>query len=677
MSVDGLKMDNTLQLNAVDEFVQAQFGSDWKRVGGNDSERLYHCKWHDDKHKSCSVNIEKRVYNCHGCGAKGSFYQLGKSTNWENPHLLIPNNQNSAIVTNGSLPSKSRAKKIKKPLKTFTMKELADMQKENVNRLKNNMMEYWDGYLWDEDLIDLLDIGVCRHGNWEISIHNRDGDIIAVKTHKYDGVRCKFIGDGSARWYAQHLIYDYDYDKDWTLGEGEIDFWTAFSRNGQVFTGTCGAKNIPKNRDGNNDLSPFKYFTNNANGYIAYDNDVTGRDCGLIIGTEILKEYPSHNIFQAQWGDDCADKFDITDAYNESPKDGIKYMEAIMNAKRIKLPKIKYDSFVILKDTDADVKPIKESVEIVEHILVQDSFSIFGGTAGCNKSMFCMQVGMALANDENEVMGFKIGVKGLTVLYVDTECGVEEMNRRYNKLKKNFRNWKSTGRFIMMSRKSKIISEALDDIDKAIQQEKPNVVYYDCLYNMGDGKDLAKNHHLSPITGRIKDSSMIFKFTPVVIAHATKGNHEQGLKMDRIAGGSHLQNCAEHIVLFTRTNEEALRMLRIDKSRSTGFPTCYYGLEWNGEKFFMEDREVIPNPKTYLISEQKMEMWNTYLVQMKDTFTTKDWLNEVEIIGGKSYRTAMRYLREMVISGVLSKHHTGDGIYTKNIKVREDDNNEE
>ena len=81
------------------------------------------------------------------------------------------------------------------------------------------MDKYWDGFLWDADLIDLLDIGVLK-GNWEIPIHNRDGDIIAVKTHKYDGVRCKFIGDGSARWYAQHLIYDYDYDKVWVLCEG-------------------------------------------------------------------------------------------------------------------------------------------------------------------------------------------------------------------------------------------------------------------------------------------------------------------------------------------------------------------------------------------------------------------------------------------------------------------------
>ena len=665
----GFKMGDVLIENAVDEFVRIQFGSDYKRVGG--SERLYHCPnpSHPDNKKSCSVNVEKRVYNCHGCDFHGSFYQLAKQVGWENPHLLIPNNENCAIVQNGSLPSKP--KKIKKPLKTFTRKELADLQKENVTRLRNNMEKYWDGYLWDEELIDLLDIGVCRKGIWQFAHHNRDGDIIAIRSHK-GGI----LGDGRAKWYAQHLIYDYDYDKDWVLAEGEKDFNTSFSRGVQVFTGTCGAKSIPKNSDGVYDFAPFKYFTLNANGYIAYDNDESGKKYGLIIGQEIKKAFPSHNIFQIQWGDDCADKFDITDAYNEHPSKGIKYMEAIMNAKKIKLPKIKYDSFVMLSDMDADVKPVKESVEIVQHILVQDSFSVFGGTAGCNKSMFCMQVGMAIANDEDEVMGFKINVKGLKVLYVDTECGIEEMNRRFNKLKKNFPNWNSTGRFKMFSRKSKIISEVLDDIELAIQQEQPDVVYLDCLYNMRKNVDISKNHNLSPITDRVFDWKMMYGITPQMIAHATKGNHEQGLKMDRIAGGSHLQNCAEHIVLFTRTNTENMRMLRIDKSRTTGFPTCYYGMEWDGDKFFMGSRRVIENPNKWLVSEDKMIMWSGYLENMKDTFTTQDWLNEVEIMGGKSLRTAMGYLREMVTCGVVSTPHKGSGIYTKNIKVIKEDKDE-
>ena len=203
-----------------------------------------------------------------------------------------------------------------------------------------------------------------------------------------------------------------------------------------------------------------------------------------------------------------------------------------------------------------------------------------------------------------------------------------------------------------------------------IQLIKPDVVYYDCLYNMGGGKDLAKNYNLSPITDRVTDQKMEYGTTPILIAHATKGGHEQGLTMDRIAGGSHLQNWAEHIVLFTRTNTENMRMLRIDKSRSVGFPTCYYGFEWDGDKFFMENIGVIENHKKWLVSEQKQLMWGEYLDNIpKDTFTTADWLNEVETFGGKSYRTAMNYLREMVTCGVVTTPHKGAGTYTKNMQV--------
>ena len=648
------------------------WGGDGKRVGGSDSELLFHCAnpSHEDRNKSCSVNIDKRVYNCHGCDAHGSFYQLAKDVGWENPHLLIPangNNGNYAIMQSHA----PKPKKIKKPLKTFTMKELADMQKIHVARLKNNM-DKWDDYLWDDTYIDLLDIGIDERGIWQFAHHNRDGDIIAIRSHK-GGI----LGDGRSKWYAQHLMYDYDYDKDSVTAEGEKDFITGASNmpNFNWFTGTCGAKSIPKNSDGVLDLSPYKYC--NGDIYMGYDNDDSGKRYGLVLGQEIVKEYRSHKVFQIQWGDDCRNKFDITDAFDESPKNGVPFVEALANAKRIKLPVVKYDSFVMLSDRDADVKPVKESVEIVEHILIKDSFSIFGGTSGCNKSMFCMQVGMAIANDEDEVMGFKINVKGLKVLYVDTECGVEELNRRYNKLKTNFPNWLSQGRFKMFSRKSKIISEVLDDIELAIQNERPDVVWLDCLYNMTNNVDISKNYNISPITDRAFDWKMGFHTTIQMVAHATKGNHEQGLKMDRIAGGSHLQNCAEGIVLFTRTNKENLRMLRIDKSRTTGFPTCYYGLEWDGDKFFMGDREVIKNPKIYLVSEDKTLMWNEYLEKLPDTFKTADWLNQVEILGGKSLRTAMGYLKEMVTCGVLSTPHKGSGIYTKNIKVIVEDNDEE
>ena len=42
-----------------------------------------------------------------------------------------------------------------------------------------------------------------------------------------------------------------------------------------------------------------------------------------------------------------------------------------------------------------------------------------------------MQMGMALANNDERFLNFKINVKDLNVLYVDTECGGETFTWRY------------------------------------------------------------------------------------------------------------------------------------------------------------------------------------------------------------------------------------------------------
>ena len=132
----GFKMVSVEQAHAVEEFVRCQFGDDYKQLQG--AERLYHCinNGHPDKKKSCSVNMELCVYNCHGCEYGGSFYQLAKAVGWENPHQFIPKNGNSTIVQYGSLPSKPKPKPKKKP--TFTMKELADIQKGKQSKVKGH-----------------------------------------------------------------------------------------------------------------------------------------------------------------------------------------------------------------------------------------------------------------------------------------------------------------------------------------------------------------------------------------------------------------------------------------------------------------------------------------------------------------------------------------------------------
>jgi len=100
-------------------------------------------------------------------------------------------------------------------------------------------------------------------------------------------------------------------------------------------------------------------------------------------------------------------------------------------------------------------------------------------------------------------------------------------------------------------------------------------------------------------------------------------------------------------------------------------------MEWNGDEFFMKNIGVIDNYKEWLVSEQKKLMWNEYLEDVADRFTTEDWLNVVTVIGTKSVSSAKGYLREMVACGVLTTPHKGSGIYRKAIEVISNDNDEE
>ena len=437
------------------------------------------CPFHSDKNPSFTFNDTDGLYFCFaGCGG-GNAYQFAERMNLPNPHQYING-------SNFTEPPKIEPVPDYQFISKFVDDATKDLKPEHIPSC------------WDLNLAREMGVGYAN-GKLQFAHHDINGNIIAVHEH-----RGKVMGVRESKWYMIHKLKDYDINKPIYIAEGEKDAITLLSQGFQVVSNTTGCQSIPKGKDGFYDLSflkPFKEI------YIAYDNDDAGRKGAQRLGTEIISKAPYPSVKIIQWNKQHPKGYDVTDAYSiDDEVKGHPFLNACMDAKEIKLPKVEYPSFEVFTDVEAESTPLKESVQLIEHILIKDSFQVFGGTAGCNKTMFWMQVGMALANDEDEVMGFKINKKGLKVAYIDTECGSAEVKRRFKKMKLNFTNWKSTGRFIMMSRKSKMISEALDDIEQFIQIHRPDVVIFDCLYNMKKGTDLAKNHNISPITDRDRKS---------------------------------------------------------------------------------------------------------------------------------------------------------------------------
>ena len=324
----------------------------------------------------------------------------------------------------------------------------------------------------------------------------------------------------------------------------------------------------------------------------------------------------------------------------------------------------------LIRENDAINMEIKPRRQIIEQILPENAQVILGGTTGANKSFMAMDMGMSIANDEDEFFGKKLNVKGLSVLFVDTEIGADSLVERFQNVKdRNYKNWKENNRFNLVSKEGNSIN-IYDDIEKVIETLQPNVVIIDCLYNTTDGSDITKNHNMFPILQRITEIKDKYKCTMVAVHHSNKGGHEQGLVSDRLAGGSALQNWAEQIIMLSKTNEDEIRLFRIVKSRHFSYSQAYYLIEWDSDKLKLINRGITNDWKKYLIHDSKKIKWENALDEMKDEFTSGEFRIAVAVGGDASERTASNWLKEMAIVGVIEK--TIYGHYRKKLGVFSD-----
>ena len=108
--------------------------------------------------------------------------------------------------------------------------------------------------------------------------------------------------------------------------------------------------------------------------------------------------------------------------------------------------------FEIIKGVDALSEEVSPTEWIIETLLPENFQTILAGTTGSNKSIYAMQEGMSIANDEKEFLGFRIHKKGLNVLYADTEVGRTELIRRYQRIARSFTNYKNHSQNITKSK---------------------------------------------------------------------------------------------------------------------------------------------------------------------------------------------------------------------------------
>ena len=608
------------------------------RRAGSEGQYIALCPYHKDKNPSFSINTIIGVWNCKSCGKRGNAYQYAKDFNMDNPNQYISD-------TNGTLTNYTP------PKVDIDCDDLLKGYIDNIERNKDKIPSKDISI----DLFYELGIGFNDYGDMVYS-YWKDGKVVGFKTHK-KGTK----GYAKNQWYPAHKIGDFKHDLPLIICGGEKDAIPLISWGNQALSVTGGEMSIPKVINGDNEvddlniLMEFKYI------HICYDNDDTGIKGSDKLAKAIRDAYPSKDLKIYQWDKDLPKGWDIWDSFTQDKAKS--FYQAQRDAKVIEKTN-NIGGFKLITGYDASVMNVTPKRQIIQSLIPEHSQIILGGTTGANKSFMAMQMGMSLANNEKEFLGFRINAQGLNVLYVDTECGEQVFVNRFQMLTKLFK-WKGDARFHMMTGSSGM-GNVYDNIETAIKEIKPDILINDCLYNTTDGVDISKNHNIQPITKRITELKNRYNITIIAIHHMNKGGHELGLSKDRVAGGSALQNWAEHMVLITRTNEQSKRLLKVDKSRHIDYPECYYEIQWDSEQKKLINAGVCSDYRKLLIGNDKKYKWERALDEMEEKFTSKEFIDYIVSIG-KSDRTGYTWLKEMQSCNVIERDDWGS--YQKRLKV--------
>ena len=310
--------------------------------------------------------------------------------------------------------------------------------------------------------------------------------------------------------------------------------------------------------------------------------------------------------------------------------------------------------YTIITAEEASSMIVPDVEWIVEGFLPLGFKAILSGTTGSNKSYASMELGMRVADanedGSSEFLSYKIP-RPLKVLYIDVEVGQDEMLRRFQRLEKSI-GFTEKQNFAMISIKESFV-DAWSTIKDATVQLKPELVIIDNLYSSSD-KNMSKQQELKPVLKNIDELMEVTGVTPLLIHHFNKATCEMGMEIDRMQGASTLQNWAEYIILLSKTNVQDLRLMKVAKSRGTPQSEEVYGIRWDSKTFTLKMAGIIDDYQRFSKSENSIRQWESVLDKMEERFESKDWVSLV-IDMSLSRETAFNWLKEVQTIGMIKK----------------------
>jgi len=586
---------------------------------------------HEDRNPSCSFNADKGVIYCHSCGYKANCYSYAKEQGLDNPHQYIKNESYGGI-------------RIYRPLKTED--RTPKMSADELNKMK------------DEYYANLTESDKVFTGDLKIHGKRKDGNFVwfyptAIKHHKSSP---NWVGnDRSCQIYGLEYLSDIPKNGMLYIFEGEKDVnYSPY----KAISFSSGAGSLPI------DLSPLHPFKNIV---VLYDNDDAGKIGAEKVAERITSEWDAE-VKIGQWDSSLTDGYDVYDDW-KNHKDFPNTDKAISNAVIYEPQtesKNKIGEFVFMTGEEMDVAETKPVEWYVDGILPKGFNCMLAGTTGAKKSLYAMQLGLCLANGEQEFCGGKIS-QPYKVLYVDTEAGQNEVTRRYKKITSHM-DWKGQSNWVMMSKKGRM-TDIWEDVHRALNRYTPDLLIIDCLYNSTSVDDISKS---APITKIINELSLFqseYGIDTLTIHHFTKSKHDT-FNIDRMAGASALQNWTEYCMLMVRSNRDNLNLWKLGKARGVPFSDIVYGLRWYD--FWFTTHGIIDDIEPFMIDKEVKLKYASIIEDLPEQFDTNQWLNVFNAQHNLTERTGKSWLKDATESKMIKK--IAHGLYKKHLKIINEDN---
>jgi len=552
------------------------------------------CPFHPDKNVSFGGNLNKGVYHCHTCNEKGHAFDLLKHFNYDMNQF-----KNGHISSNSvnQIHHQKQENTLKKKVSNRPVLELKKTIQGNndiIDILPEKLKNKYSQEAWNE-------LGVLYHtrdNKLVFPIKNKEGEWVNCYYHK---PKPYFHLKGfKTQLYPLDLIKDYDQNEITYVVEGLKDVLTMRSRGFQAISSTNGQA-IPK------DLSAIKHLNHFC---MIPDNDKAGEQLRDNWCTALIQLGKKPSICQWSELNQSFDlKTDVSDISEETLPELIStasyhipetYTDEIYN------PPIDKGDFHIVDLKRIKTKDYRPVQFAVETLMTTSKVNMLVGETGSGKSYFALQMAMSIANKDNDFLGFKINVKEPKVLYVDTEVGDDEVLERTDLISQNFDNELFFDNMQVVSHTERI-DQAWEKIIGHIERYKPNIIIIDCLYNTAKGINTSKANEVDKILDYVNHIRSDYpNLTILLVHHYNKGNSEQGVTLDRIAGASTIIWSISGVATgMVRSGlSKRYRLIQNLKSRGKASSSCYL-LNHNPSRNYIEMMGIESNPEIHLKTKAK------------------------------------------------------------------------